>query len=489
MEAPPPNAPALPMAPVEEKKTLVSESTRAAKAPDLRANVSPAVSPGVGPSSSPPDLPRAERTLQKPVQLSGAGLFLGRPATARILPGAPSTGIVFVRTDLPDRPRIPATPDNVFARPRRTSLGKEGREVETVEHLLAAFAGLGLDNLEVELSGPEVPAGDGSAKPWTDLLASAGIAPQPAPRKVFEVREPISVLDGEASLVALPAKDGLTLSVTADHAPGILPAQALTFTVEPAAFVREIAPARTFCLQAEAEALLAQGQGKGGTTQNTLVIGADGRPLENQFRFADEFVRHKVLDLLGDLSLLGAGLRAHVVAVRSGHVANLLLVRKLARAMDERRVARTAPKETLLDVRELLKILPHRYPFLLIDKVIELDSYRRAVGIKNVTFNEPYFQGHFPGKPIMPGVLQLEAMAQLAGALLMRKADNQSKLAVLLAIDKVKFRKTVVPGDQLRIEAEAVKIKNRTGVVHTKATVDGQLVTEALLKFMLVDAE
>lgn len=432
---------------------------------------------------------RPQRTIAKAVEFSGKGLFTGREAQVRLLPAKVSTGVVFVRTDLPQRPRIPALVDAVAARPRRTSLGKDGAEVETVEHLLAAAAGLAFDNLEIEIAGPEVPAGDGSAKTWVDLLATAGAAEQDAPRRVLAVRDPIAVVEGDASLVALPAAEGLTLSVSIDYAPGVLAPQNLTLAVSPETFGRDLAPARTFVLKAEAEALLAQGLGKGGTTQNTLVVAPDGSLIENRLRFPDEFVRHKALDLLGDLSLLNAGLNAHVMAVKPGHMTNLLLVRKLARVLAESRIVRTQPKETFLDVREILKILPHRYPFLLIDKVIELDSYRRAVGIKNVTFNEPFFQGHFPGQPIMPGVLQLEAMAQLAGALLMRKADNQSKLAVLLGIDKVKFRKTVVPGDQLRIEAEALKIKSRTGLVHTQAFVDDQMVTEAMLKFMLVDAE
>ncbi|MBI5367524.1 MAG: UDP-3-O-[3-hydroxymyristoyl] N-acetylglucosamine deacetylase [Planctomycetes bacterium] len=440
-----------------------------------------------------------ERTIRTAVEHAGSGLFTGRPATARLQPGAPGAGIAFVRTDLPGRPRILAHVDQVLPRPRRTSLGKEGCEVETVEHLLAAAAGLGIDNLEVEVSGPELPAGDGSARVWAELFARAGSVEQSAQRKVFTVKDPISVVEGEASLVALPGGGGggggkgggpsLTLSVSIDYAPGLLAPQSVSIPIAPDTFARDLAPARTFCLKAEAEALLAAGGGRGGSTDNTLVIGPDGAPIKNAYRFPDELVRHKVLDLLGDLKLLGATLDAHVVAVKPGHMTNLLLVRKLARALEERKIAKTAHNDTCLDVREILKILPHRYPFLLIDKVIELDSYRRAVGIKNVTFNEPFFQGHFPGQPIMPGVLQLEAMAQLAGALLMRKADNQSRLAVLLALDKVKFRKTVVPGDQLRIEAEAVKIKSRIGLVQAQALVDGQVVTEALLKFMLVDSE
>jgi UDP-3-O-[3-hydroxymyristoyl] N-acetylglucosamine deacetylase/3-hydroxyacyl-[acyl-carrier-protein] dehydratase len=190
---------------------------------------------------------------------------------------------------------------------------------------------------------------------------------------------------------------------------------------------------------------------------------------------------------VGDLATLGVALRAHVVAVKSGHTTNMKLVKRIAASFDEGGQVPFRAAPTLLDVREIAKILPHRYPFLLIDKVVELDGYRRAVGIKNVTYNEPYFQGHFPDQPIMPGVLQIEAMAQLAGALLMRKSDNQAKVAVLLSLDGVKLRKSVVPGDQLRIEVETVKVKARTGEVFARATVDGQLVAEANMKFMLMD--
>jgi UDP-3-O-[3-hydroxymyristoyl] N-acetylglucosamine deacetylase/3-hydroxyacyl-[acyl-carrier-protein] dehydratase len=217
------------------------------------------------------------------------------------------------------------------------------------------------------------------------------------------------------------------------------------------------------------------------------VVGESG-VIDNQLRFPNEFVRHKILDLVGDLSLAGRSLRAHVVGTRSGHALNVRLARKLAK-LGEGEGAPARRQETWLDVRELFKILPHRYPFLLIDKVIELEGWQRAVGIKNVTINEPYFQGHFPGRPIMPGVLQIEAMAQLAGALLMRKSENASKLAVLLSIEEVKLRRTVVPGDQLRIEAEVLRLKSRTGFVRTKATVDGQVASEAQMKFMLVDPE
>ncbi len=431
---------------------------------------------------------RPQRTIRREVETEGVGLFTGVRAKVRLVPAPTASGVTFVRTDLPGRPRIPARPDYSTDQPRRTCLLRDGAGVETVEHCLSAVHGCGIDNLDIEISGPELPNLDGSSRPFVDLIRQAEPAEQDAPRRVITLREPVAVNDRGATLVALPADEGLDISYTLDYDHPLLRSQHFHLQLSEAAFAAEIAPARTFCLQAEAEELLRQGLGKGGTYENTLIVGPDGVK-ENQLRFRDEFVRHKILDLIGDLTLLQGELRASLVAVKSGHGLNLRLVRRILESVRESAAPSRPKQETLLDVREMLKILPHRYPFLLIDKVIEMESYRRAVGIKNVTFNEPYFQGHFPGRPIMPGVLQIEAMAQLAGALLMRKAENHNKLAVLLAMDNVKLRKTVVPGDQLRIEVEVIRVKSRTGVVHTRCTVDGQLVSEAEMKFMLVDPE
>jgi len=429
-----------------------------------------------------------QTTLQKPAEIEGVGLFGGQRARLRLLPAPAGSGITFVRVDLPNRPRLPVNPDTVVAKFRRCAVAGETAEVETIEHLLSALGSLGVDNVEIEIDAPEVPTIDGSALPFVEALRAAGLADQQEPRKIHAVREPISVVEGDASIVALPCESGLTVSYTMIYPGPPLGQQHFTFELDPEAYRQAVAPSRTFCLQSEAEAFLQQGLGKGASYQNTVVVGPQG-PIENQFRFPDEPVRHKVLDLLGDLTTLGAGLRAHVVAVRSGHAVNVKLVRKIAAAFEEGQQALPRSGGTLLDVREITKIIPHRFPFLLIDKVIELEGYRRAVGIKNVTYNEPFFQGHFPDQPIMPGVLQIEAMAQLAGALLMRKSENQGKVAVLLSLDGVKLRKSVVPGDQLRIEVETLKVKARTGEVYTRATVDGALVAEATMKFMLMDGE
>ena len=329
---------------------------------------------------------------------------------------------------------------------------------------MSALGGLEIDNLEVEVSSAEIPNLDGSSRPWVDLLHGAGIADLPEPRKIHVVREPIAVSDNEASIVALPSDAGLTVSYTLNYPNTAIGQQHFTLEMNDDAYTQMISPARTFCLQNEAEAFVQQGLGKGASYQTTVVWGPAG-PIENVLRFPDEPVRHKILDLMGDLATLGAGLRAHVVALKSGHNTNMRMVKKIASSFSEAGQLQAKPGGTLLDVREISKILPHRFPFLLIDKVIELDGYRRAVGIKNVSYNEPFFQGHFPDQPIMPGVLQIEAMAQLAGVLLMRKSENQAKVAVLLSLDGVKLRKSVVPGDQLRLEVETIKVKARTGEV------------------------
>jgi UDP-3-O-[3-hydroxymyristoyl] N-acetylglucosamine deacetylase/3-hydroxyacyl-[acyl-carrier-protein] dehydratase len=429
-----------------------------------------------------------QRTVQKAGEVEGVGLFGGQKTKIRFLPAPAGAGITFVRVDLPAKPRLRVNPDTVSSKFRRSVVSGETAEVETIEHLMSAIGGLEIDNLDIEIDGSEVPNVDGSSLPFAEAFRIAGLAEQEEPRKIDVIREPISVTENDASIVALPAENGLTLSYTMNYPGTPLGQQHFTLEMEEDAYLKAVSPSRTFCLQSEAEVFIQQGLGKGANYQNTVVVGPKG-PVDNQFRFPDEPVRHKVLDLLGDLTTLGAGLRAHVVAVKSGHTANIKLVKKIASAFEGGDQAPSKPGGTLLDVREITKIIPHRFPFLLIDKVIELEGYRRAVGIKNVTYNEPFFQGHFPDQPIMPGVLQIEAMAQLAGALLMRKSENQGKVAVLLSLDGVKLRKSVVPGDQLRIEVETLKVKARTGEVYTRATVDGALVAEANMKFMLMDGE
>ncbi|MEL6715616.1 MAG: 3-hydroxyacyl-ACP dehydratase FabZ, partial [Planctomycetota bacterium] len=391
----------------------------------------------------------------------------------------------FVRTDLEDAPRIPAYIDHQSPKDRRTRLVRDRVEVETVEHFLAAARALRVDNLTVEMSGSEFPGLDGSSLPFVELLEGAGIVEQRAEAKVFRLEEPVFVRDGDATLVALPTDgDALTLQYVASFEEPGVESGSYQFELSPEVFRDEIAPARTFCLASEVEALQAAGLGKGATRENTVVLGDP----DTQLRMTGEPVRHKMLDLIGDLSLLGSDLVAHVIATRTGHATNAELVRRLKAIIDERENSGIIERESGMDIRRILEQLPHRYPFLLIDRVIEVQGFSRAVGIKNVTINEPFFQGHFPDIPLMPGVLQLEAMAQLAGMLLLRKLEFSGKLAVLWSLDKVKLRGGVTPGDQLRLEVETVRIKGDTIKIKGSGSVSGRPVCEADLMFTMLDA-
>jgi UDP-3-O-[3-hydroxymyristoyl] N-acetylglucosamine deacetylase/3-hydroxyacyl-[acyl-carrier-protein] dehydratase len=431
---------------------------------------------------------RLQRTIGKPVEVSGVGIHSGEPATAVLKPAPSGTGIRFVRTDLPGRPDVPATLDHCVSRLRRTALRKgdpatgDGPEVQLVEHVLAAAYGLRVDNLVIEVDGTEMPVGDGSASLYVDALEDASLIEQDRPRRELSLTEPISISAKDASLIALPSEDGLRITFTLDYRPTLQP-QHGSWRVEPDVFRDELAPARSFCLEEEIEELRSRNLGKGATYLNTLVIGRRG-VIENTLRFDDEPCRHKALDIIGDLCLAGVDINAHVIGVKSGHALNVRLAERIRRVLLERAAP---PRPSIMDVRAIRKVLPHRYPLLLVDRLVELTDDRRAVGIKNVTVNEEFFQGHWPDQPIMPGVLQLEALAQVGGLMFAKRCAETHKLAVLLSMDNVKFRRTVVPGDQLLLELEAVRIRSRTAQVHGRALVAGDVACEADISYMLVD--
>jgi UDP-3-O-[3-hydroxymyristoyl] N-acetylglucosamine deacetylase/3-hydroxyacyl-[acyl-carrier-protein] dehydratase len=431
-----------------------------------------------------------QQTIQREAQLSGRGLFTGGPVKVRFKPAGPDTGITFVRSDQPEPIAVRASILNLTKRARRTSLRNGTVAIETVEHCLAAARGLGIDNLVIELDNDELPSGDGSCQPFIETLRQAGLTEQNVERRYLDVLETVRVAEGDAELVAWPGPKGeLDVIYELDYGRGSpLGRQTYRFTFREDAFEREIAPARTFVTEVEARALQAQGLGAHLTYRDILVIGSSG-PIQNEYRFPDECARHKILDLVGDLMLAGGSVCGRIYANKSGHQLNHDLVRKLLEQHERRRMEGRLRRAPRLDIRTVQRVLPHRYPMLLIDRVLELEEDRRAIGIKNVTINEPFFEGHYPRHPIMPGVLIIEAMAQLGGLLLSQKLEHTGKVAVLLSLDNVKFRRAVTPGDQLVLEAHAGRVRSRSGEVHCRAHVQGELAAEAEIRFMLVDAD
>jgi UDP-3-O-[3-hydroxymyristoyl] N-acetylglucosamine deacetylase/3-hydroxyacyl-[acyl-carrier-protein] dehydratase len=437
---------------------------------------------------------RRERTLAQTAEVRGIGFFHGSDVTLRFHPAGAGAGIVFVRSDLPDRPAIPALVDRVTSSQRRTTIRQGAASVEMIEHVMAALAGLQIDNCTVEVDASECPGCDGSSLPFVQALDRAGTAEQDRLRQTLVLDRSVVVRDGDAVLAAHPGDPvSTTLAYHLDYgreAP--IAAQSYCLGLSPERFRDELAGSRTFLLETEADALRAAGMGARTTPADLLIFGRDG-VIGNTLRYRDECARHKVLDMVGDLALLGFDLHGFVVAHRSGHQANHALARRLvehaARGNDGYAGRGPILVDGELDVAGIMKLLPHRYPFLLVDRVIELVPGRRAVAVKNVSFNEPFFAGHWPGRPIMPGVLIVEAIAQTAGVLIgVSIEDAANRLALIAAIDDVKLRRPVVPGDQLRIEVFGQRVKENTACISGMAKVEDTLAAEAKLKFVILDS-
>jgi UDP-3-O-[3-hydroxymyristoyl] N-acetylglucosamine deacetylase / 3-hydroxyacyl-[acyl-carrier-protein] dehydratase len=431
---------------------------------------------------------KPQRTIAEETRLAGKGIFGGVDSKVRFAPADVDTGVVFIRTDIESPIRIEASIKNITERMRRTALRKGDAAVETTEHCMAAVSALEIDNLIIEVSGPEMPGFDGSSLEYFKALKKCGYTEQQKPRREFTITEPVIINEAGTSIYALPC-EGQALEITYDmdytkHT-GI-GRQQLTCTLSTDYFENYLASARTFLLEAEARQFQSHGIGTHLSPKEILVISSDG-PIKNSYRFPDECVRHKIVDLIGDLSLVGRRIFGRIVAYKSGHNLNQKLAAKLLEMAEHSDRISKSGTDALLDIRRIQKILPHRYPFLLVDRVIEIDGDKAIKGIKNVTFNELFFQGHFPGTPIMPGVLILEAMAQVSGLLFAQKLELTGKLAVLLGMDGVKIRKAVVPGDQLVLTAETVRVRSKMAICKCQALVSGVLAAEAQIMFMLVD--
>ncbi len=419
------------------------------------------------------------KTIENPVEFVGQGLHTGVQVRLKALPAASGTDVVFIRVDLEGAPRVAALLENIIGSNRGTDLKQGQAEVKTVEHFLAVVHHLGITDLMVEIDGPELPALDGSAALFLEKFKGAGLKELDGFVEAIVLAEEVSVGDNGCRMLARPA-EVLTLSYQLEYDHPVLAGQRFSYRPGEMSFAEEISPARTFCLEEEVEELKKAGLAKGGSLDNALVIGKRGY-LNEVVHFPDEPCRHKVLDMMGDLFLLGKPLLAEVEGNRSGHAMNA----ELARAI----LARAQKKEgTRVEIKEIMKCLPHRYPMLLVDRIVELEPGKRVVGIKNVSINEPFFNGHFPGEPVMPGVLQIEAMAQVGGVLMLRGDENaKDKIIYFMSVNNVKWRKPVIPGDQLRMELTVLSKKGNITKMLGKATVDDKVVCEGELMAMIAD--
>ncbi|WP_309382110.1 bifunctional UDP-3-O-[3-hydroxymyristoyl] N-acetylglucosamine deacetylase/3-hydroxyacyl-ACP dehydratase [Cerasicoccus frondis] len=435
-----------------------------------------------------------QRTILREASVKGKALHTGEEVTLTLKPAPENHGIVFRRIDLYGKPELKPDVSLVSDLVRSTTISNGHAKVHTIEHVLSALHGCAVDNCVVEMDASEPPILDGSAKHYVNLIQEAEPVEQDAPREYVELDAPISVTKGASSIIALPS-DKLKVTCTSADDRGIH-TQHYSLEIDPESYPAQIAPARTFTIYEDIEELLKLGKIQGGSLDSAIVIKGDKILSKEPLRFKEEFARHKILDIIGDLMLLGKPLKAHIVAVRPGHALNADLCqaivdskKKAAKREKKKTVQQIMAHETALDIRRILDTLPHRYPFVMIDRVIDIPNQDELTAIKNVTINEPYFQGHFPGHPVMPGVLQIEAMAQAAGILMLRRISSENKIAFFMSCDKVKFRQAVIPGDTVEIHVKLTKNRgNKIGVAEGTCKVNGKIASSAELMFTITDA-
>ena len=459
-----------------------------------------------------------QRTIKQPVSISGIGLHTGSLCTMTFKPAPENYGIRFRRIDLGGSPEVPADVDHVVDISRGTTIAVGDARVHTVEHVMAALVGLQIDNVLIELDANEPPVGDGSAKPYVEALLKAGFDKQSAPKDYLIIDQTVHYRNEEkkVEIVALPTDD-YRITVLVDYENPALGSQHTGLFDLDKEFVTDFAPCRTFCFLHEVEVLHSQGLIRGGNLDNAIVIvdreldageikrittklginqavilGSNGVVNNRPLHFPNEPARHKLLDVMGDLALIGVPLKAQILAARPGHASNIEFARKIRKLYQQKKLIRMYQHErkegVVFDINAIKKILPHRYPFLLVDKIIDFKMDERIVGVKNVTSNEPFFEGHFPGRPVMPGVLILEGMGQTGGILLLNGIENPGdKLVFFMAINNAKFRKPVTPGDQLVFELTMVSRKSKICQMAGKAYVDGSLVAEADMIASIID--
>lgn len=449
-----------------------------------------------------------QRTILREASIHGKSLHTGKEVHLTLKPAAENTGLVFRRVDVYGKPEIRPSIEMVSELVRSTDIRSGHTKIHTVEHVLSALSGLAVDNCLIEMDSSEPPILDGSAKQFANLIQTAEPVEQAAEREVFKLQEPISITEGNRSIIAVPY-DGFKVTCTSADDRGIH-TQHLSIDIDVDTYISEIAPARTFTVYEDIEPLLKMGKIQGGSLDSAIVLKGDKILSKEPLRFPDEFVRHKILDIVGDLVLLGKRLHAHIVAVRPGHALNSRLTQRIfdqmkrveAEGKSSRKARDTgkepakgasvvAATERSLSIRRVLDLLPHSFPFVMIDRVADIPSETELVAIKNVSINEPYFPGHFPGNPVMPGVLQLEAMAQAAGILMLQRVSSEGKTALFMSADKVKFRRAVTPGDQLEVRVKITKIRESSrqqmAAAAGECRVNGKVVSSAELLFAIAE--